>query len=341
MAQLNQSAIKVSLDIKDSHTNAKTILRLQSNGTNGAIGLMNGTSFIPGITFTTAGGTCTVAQTANKLAKTLTINIGDQTLTTNGENVSKLDFTASKMGLATQSDLNKTNGEITNFKSDTSAKFKTVNENITSINNSIGTLNNNVSSHTSSITKLDSRITNIVDNKTLVSDRMGTKGYLIVTASAKKQRVWKFSIIDKKGKKDQLKCFHETKTHYEGGPGKDWITGTSICTATSDIRLKTNIKNSTTPGLELINQIQLREFDWIDSGVHQKIGFIADELELLDPLLTNGGGYEEDGSMNVKSVDPFYLQGYEIKAIKELSAENQMLKNKINELEKRLNKLEK
>ena len=45
--------------------------------------------------------------------------------------------------------------------------------------------------------------------------------------------------------------------------------------------------------------------------------------------LTFGGGYEEDGSMNIKSVDSLYLQGYEVKAIQELSQENQKLKNTI------------
>lgn len=97
----------------------------------------------------------------------------------------------------------------------------------------------------------------------------------------------------------------------------------------SDIRLKTNISNSNRKALDIVNSIKIRQFDWIRSGEHQDIGFIADELETLDQHFTFGGGYEEDGSMNIKSVDSLYLQGYEVKAIQELSQENQKLKNTI------------
>lgn len=97
----------------------------------------------------------------------------------------------------------------------------------------------------------------------------------------------------------------------------------------SDIRLKTNISNSNRKALDIINSIKIRQFDWIRSGEHQDIGFIADELETLDQHFTFGGGYEKDGSMNIKSVDSLYLQGYEVKAIQELSQENQKLKNTI------------
>lgn len=97
----------------------------------------------------------------------------------------------------------------------------------------------------------------------------------------------------------------------------------------SDIRLKTNISNSNRKALNIINSIKIRQFDWIRSGEHQDIGFIADELETLDKHFAFGGGYEEDGSMNIKSVDSLYLQGYEVKAIQELSQENQKLKNTI------------
>lgn len=114
---------------------------------------------------------------------------------------------------------------------------------------------------------------------------------------------------------------------------------TALTKATSDIRLKENIQNSKTKGLKLINKIKLREFDWI-AGKHQKIGFIADELEKLDSNLTIGGGYDKDGVMNIKTIDILYLQAYEVKAIQELSKENFKLKNKLYELEKRLSQLE-
>ena len=96
-------------------------------------------------------------------------------------------------------------------------------------------------------------------------------------------------------------------------------SGRTLSVPTSDIRLKTNIIDCTISALPLINAIRMREFDWVD-GRHQYIGMVADELEELDYRLAVGGGYGDNGEMNVKSVDTFYLIGYLIKAIQELSA---------------------
>ena len=87
----------------------------------------------------------------------------------------------------------------------------------------------------------------------------------------------------------------------------------------SDIRLKTNIKDAEIKdALSLINSIKLHAFDWKDSGAHQRIGFVADELEELDKRLALGGGYDDNGDMDVKSVDTFYLLGYVVKALQEI-----------------------
>lgn len=103
----------------------------------------------------------------------------------------------------------------------------------------------------------------------------------------------------------------------------------------SDIRLKENVKNSETDALETINQMKVRQFDWKErmGGWHQNIGFVADELEEIDPNLALGGGYDENGEMDVKQINSPYLLNYAIKAIQELSA-------KVNEQEKRIKELE-
>ena len=119
--------------------------------------------------------------------------------------------------------------------------------------------------------------------------------------------------------------------------------------SSSDIRLKDNVKDSNINALEFINKIKIRQFDWKESGKgHQDIGFIADELEELDSNLSVGGGTDiseyknENGKcikkeiMNVKCVNTFYLQGYEVKAIQELSSK---VDNKVDALEKENNKL--
>lgn len=87
----------------------------------------------------------------------------------------------------------------------------------------------------------------------------------------------------------------------------------------SDIRLKKNIaQTEIKSAIDVLNKISLRSFDWKDGKGHQKIGFIADELEKIDDKLSIGGGYNKDGTMNVKSVNDFYMLGYIVKAIQEL-----------------------
>lgn len=106
----------------------------------------------------------------------------------------------------------------------------------------------------------------------------------------------------------------------------------------SDIRLKENIENSETDALETINQMKVRQFDWKErmGGWHQNIGFVADELEEIDPNLALGGGYDENGEMDVKQINSPYLLNYAIKAIQELSAKVGEQEKRIKELERRL-----
>lgn len=106
----------------------------------------------------------------------------------------------------------------------------------------------------------------------------------------------------------------------------------------SDIRLKENIKNSETGALETVNRMKVRQFDWKEpmGGWHQNIGFVADELEEIDPNLALGGGYDENGEMDIKQINSPYLLNYAIKAIQELSAKVDEQEKHIKELERRL-----
>lgn len=106
----------------------------------------------------------------------------------------------------------------------------------------------------------------------------------------------------------------------------------------SDIRLKENIENSETDALETVNRMKVRQFDWKErmGGWHQNIGFVADELEEIDPNLALGGGYDENGEMDIKQINSPYLLNYAIKAIQELSAKVDKQEKRIKELERRL-----
>lgn len=105
----------------------------------------------------------------------------------------------------------------------------------------------------------------------------------------------------------------------------------------SDIRLKENIKNSETGALETVNRMKVRQFDWKEpmGGWHQNIGFVADELEEIDPNLALGGGYDENGEMDIKQINSPYLLNYAIKAIQELSTKVDEQEKRIKELERR------
>ena len=113
----------------------------------------------------------------------------------------------------------------------------------------------------------------------------------------------------------------------------------TIAASSSDIRLKKNIEDANVCALDVINQIRMRQFDWKESGDHWDCGMVVDEMEKdIDPKFCIGGE-SEDGISSYKSVNTFYLQGYEVKAIQELSKENEDLKKKIQSLEERLEKM--
>ena len=105
--------------------------------------------------------------------------------------------------------------------------------------------------------------------------------------------------------------------------------------APSDIRLKENVKDSKVEALETVSRMKVRQFDWKNGG-HQNIGFVADELEEIDPNLALGGGYDENGEMDIKQINSQYLLNYAIKAIQELSAKVDEQEKHIKELERRL-----
>ena len=83
-----------------------------------------------------------------------------------------------------------------------------------------------------------------------------------------------------------------------GETGNNYSVKTIWSSSTSDVRLKKHIKDTDVNGLDTVNRMQLRQFDWRRDGKHQSIGFIADELEEIDPDLALGGGYDEDGNID-------------------------------------------
>lgn len=88
-------------------------------------------------------------------------------------------------------------------------------------------------------------------------------------------------------------------------------------TTSSDARLKTNIQDSQVDALNVINQIEMKEFDWIENKEHETIGMIAQQLQTIEPSLVY-----EDPSTGKLSIKTTKFIPYLIKAIQQLSDTN-------------------
>ena len=81
----------------------------------------------------------------------------------------------------------------------------------------------------------------------------------------------------------------------------------------SDRKLKTNIKPTDVSAVDLINRLDLMQYDWKSDGSHERIGLIAQELREVLPELTT----EYDDALRIKYID---FIPYLLKAIQELSS---------------------
>jgi phage minor structural protein len=107
---------------------------------------------------------------------------------------------------------------------------------------------------------------------------------------------------------------------------------------TSDVRLKKDIKTCKYKALDLIGDFKFKSFNWkhreqLERKPFTEIGLIAQDVEKISKnFVTMSGEY--------KTLNQFNLLTYSLKAIQELSTENQQLKSQLTEMNERLNKLE-
>ena len=170
-----------------------------------------------------------------------------------------------------------------------------------------------------------------------VVNAVGNEGIAVVTNTLDDDYVGKHISTLACGNSNTLRVRGEWGTEYDF----DYRYVTTYSSASSaanasDIRLKKNIQFSNVNALEVLRKIKMYSFDWnVDNRGHQDIGFVADYIEKIDDKLVSGGGYNKNGDMNYKRINSFYLQGYEVKAIQELSQEIEVLKEKIKLLERK------
>ena len=106
----------------------------------------------------------------------------------------------------------------------------------------------------------------------------------------------------------------------------------------SDRKLKTDIKDSEFNAIEFIGKLKFKDHGWNKDEVgyekpHTKCGLIAQEVQELDESLV----VDYDKYLGL---DGLRLINISLKAIQELSTENQQLKSQLKEMNERLNKLE-
>jgi hypothetical protein len=100
----------------------------------------------------------------------------------------------------------------------------------------------------------------------------------------------------------------------------------------SDMKLKKNINDSTEDALSKVMQIKHRQFNWKEDGTFVKHGYVAQELQAIEPDFVFGVP-QEDGS-EILNPRPDVLIPYLSKAIQQLQSKIEVLENKVEKLER-------
>ena len=119
-----------------------------------------------------------------------------------------------------------------------------------------------------------------------------------------------------------------------------WSQINRVKSAISDQRLKTNIKPTKINALDTLNNIEMVEFNWKKDNRFEKIGAIAQQVQSVEENLVVHDMDDKQTYNDYLRINYYDTIPYLIKAIQELSTENQQLKSQLKEMNDRLNKLE-
>jgi phage minor structural protein, N-terminal domain protein len=119
-----------------------------------------------------------------------------------------------------------------------------------------------------------------------------------------------------------------------------WSQINRVKSAISDKRLKTNVKPTKVKAVDMLNNIEIVEFNWKKDGKFEKIGAIAQQVQSVDKDLVVHDMDDKQTYNDYLRINYYDTIPYLIKAIQELSTENQQLKSQLNEMNERLTKLE-
>lgn len=119
-----------------------------------------------------------------------------------------------------------------------------------------------------------------------------------------------------------------------------WSQIDDVKSSVSDERLKTNVNSTKVNALETLNNIEMVEFNWIKDGEFEKIGAIAQQVQSVEETLVVNDTSDKNNPSDYLRISYYNCIPYLIKAIQELSTENQQLKSQLQLMNERLTKLE-
>jgi phage minor structural protein len=111
-----------------------------------------------------------------------------------------------------------------------------------------------------------------------------------------------------------------------------WSQINRVKSAISDKRLKTNVKPTKVKAVDLLNKIEIVEFNWKKDNKFEKIGAIAQQVQSVEASLVVHDMDDKQTYNDYLRINYYDTIPYLIKAVQELSQQNKELKNKLEEL---------
>ena len=111
-----------------------------------------------------------------------------------------------------------------------------------------------------------------------------------------------------------------------------WSQINRVKSSVSDKRFKTNIKPTKVKAVDLLNKIEIVEFNWKKDNKFEKIGAIAQQVQSVDKDLVVRDMDDKQTYNDYLRINYYDTIPYLIKAVQELSQQNNELKNKLEEL---------
>ena len=116
-----------------------------------------------------------------------------------------------------------------------------------------------------------------------------------------------------------------------------WSQINTANSSSSDKRLKTNIKPTKVNALEMLNNIEMVEFNWKKDGKFEKIGAIAQQVQSIEESFVVQDMDDKQTYNDYLRISYYNTIPYLIKAVQELSEENNNLKLRLQKLEDKIN----